>query len=37
MRGWRRYQAQRDKLPVRAYFCPYCKGWHLTSQNLRSA
>lgn len=19
------------KRPVRAYFCPHCKGWHLTS------
>lgn len=22
----------RDKKPVRAYQCPFCHGWHLTSQ-----
>jgi hypothetical protein len=21
----------REKRPVRAYLCPKCKGWHLTS------
>lgn len=21
-----------DKKPVRAYLCPHCQGWHLTSE-----
>lgn len=27
---------ERDKYPCRAYFCPNCKGWHLTSKPRRS-
>lgn len=23
------------KLPIRAYPCPFCNGWHLTSQAKR--
>jgi hypothetical protein len=25
----------RDKVPARAYQCPECNGWHLTSQSPR--
>lgn len=25
----------RETVPVRAYRCPHCKGWHLTSQGGR--
>ena len=25
----------RAKRPVRSYACPYCKGWHLTSQRKK--
>lgn len=24
------------KLPIRAYRCPLCRGWHLTSQAKRT-
>jgi hypothetical protein len=24
--------SERDKLPVRAYQCPFCADWHITSQ-----
>lgn len=27
--------SQRDTIPHRTYRCPFCKGWHLTSQNKR--
>lgn len=26
-----------DKVPVRAYLCPYGNGWHLTSQALKGS
>lgn len=26
-----------DKVPVRAYQCPYGNGWHLTSQELKGS
>ena len=25
------------KIPTRAYRCPLCSGWHLTSQELRES
>ena len=25
----------REKTPIRAYYCPDCKGWHITSQTAR--
>lgn len=28
----RKRGAPREKKPVRAYLCPRCKGWHLTSE-----
>lgn len=28
----RRYGEDRGKWPTRAYRCPGCKGWHLTSE-----
>ena len=29
----RRHSAKRNKIvPVRYYFCPFCRTWHLTSQ-----
>lgn len=27
--------SSRERIPVRAYFCAACKGWHLTSQENR--
>lgn len=30
-------RARQVKLPVRAYFCPRCWGWHLTSRASRQA
>lgn len=28
-------RAHRDKGEIRQYRCPFCKGWHLTSQPER--
>jgi hypothetical protein len=30
-----RHQGRDGKRPTRAYLCPVCKGWHLTSQDPR--
>lgn len=30
--GIRRRGEKRDKKPQRAYACPRCNGWHLTSE-----
>jgi len=26
---------RKDKIPKRAYHCPKCKAWHLTSVNIK--
>lgn len=28
--------ARRERMPVRAYQCDFCKGWYLTSEGSRS-
>lgn len=30
-----RARSSREVVPQRAYECPMCKGWHLTSEELR--
>jgi hypothetical protein len=30
-----RQRSHRDVVPTRAYRCPFCKGWHLTSRPAR--
>ena len=32
---FRLWRDGRGKLPCRAYYCPACQGWHLTSQPMR--
>jgi hypothetical protein len=29
-------RSERGKIPTRAYYCPDCNGWHLTSQARRT-
>ena len=29
-----RERSNHDKIPVRVYECPICKGWHLTSKDF---
>lgn len=29
--GNQRQNRKREKIPVRAYYCNHCEGWHLTS------
>lgn len=35
LRTIRTYGEQREKNPQRAYHCPVCNGWHLTSRPER--
>lgn len=32
----RRKDATRETVERRAYHCPHCRGWHLTSQQKRA-
>lgn len=36
MGTWKGVDSERPKREERIYRCPFCKGWHLTSQQLRS-
>lgn len=36
MLGVFREGSTREKVQVRVYKCPFCKGWHLTSQEQRA-
>jgi hypothetical protein len=33
VKRWQKYST-REKVPCRAYECPFCFGWHLSSKGL---